>query len=368
MKIALFLDGTWSDQDSGTNIAQIHARTKNLHDKQVSEYGTGVGTSIGERYRGGAFAHGLDKKIIEGYEIIVEKYNQDDEIFLFGYSRGAFTARSLAGMIAKCGIIRHATLSRDRVFARYRNKEAPGLLELRSGEQRPRRGKDGEEDERVEQESTLARIRFIGVFDTVGSLGIPGTIGRLFSGRYAFHDTRLSGLVDHARHAIALDERRASFEPTLWTSVPIPVPGPEPSTVEQRWFIGSHGNIGGGRPPPGGENRLSTITREWMIGEAVAKGLAIEPAAVPGDAHLGRIDPTHRNRFFAAISAIVPSQKGIVRPVRKTNLNETLDNSVLNRWAEDPEYRNRSRPPNPGLRPWIQEQRAGQGLPPLPDD
>lgn len=367
MRIAIFLDGTWSDQDRGTNIAQIASRAENIPGGQIARYVEGVGTGPWQRLRGGVFARGLDEKIVEGYRIIAEQYQDGDEIFLFGYSRGAFTARSLAGMIAKCGIVPPDVLPADRVFARYRDTRAPGLRELQTRELLPRTGGGRVEDELVLRRSTLVRIRFIGVFDTVGSLGIPGTIGKLFAGRYAFHDTRLSGLVDHARHAIALDERRASFEPTLWTSVPIPVPGPGRSTtVEQRWFVGSHGNVGGGEPPPGRENLLSTITREWIVGEARAAGLAITPDPPPAAAHLGMIAPSHRGFPFGLLNAVVPSQKDLPRKVRMTSLNETLDDSVLRRWEADVAYRDRDRPPDPGLWAWVQakraELRAGEGV------
>lgn len=368
MRIAVFLDGTWNDQDSGTNIIQIRSRAEDVPGVQTTEYLDGVGNEPWRRWRGGILARGLDEKICEAYRRIARQYQEGDEIFLFGYSRGAFTARSLAGMIAKCGIVRDDALPAESVFARYRDTGAPGLRELQTRELLPRAGVEGVEDDLVLQRSMLVRIRFIGVFDTVGSLGIPGTIGKLFAGRHAFHDTRLSGLVDHARHAVALDERRASFEPTLWTSIPIPVPGPDPTTVEQRWFVGSHGNVGGGRPPRGGENLLSTITREWMVGEARAAGLAIGPDTAPPGACLGRIDPSHELLPFRLLSAVLSSQRDVVRKVRVTSLDETLDDSVLDRWATDPGYRDRDRPPNPGLWAWVRARWAEQGRGPLADD
>jgi hypothetical protein len=204
------------------------------------------------------------------------------------------------------------------------------------------------------ERSHLARIRFVGAFDTVGSLGIPGAAGALFARRYAFHDTKLSGLVDRARHAIALDEQRASFTPTLWTGVPIRVPGPEQSTsVEQRWFVGSHANVGGGNLPSG-DNRLATITREWMADEARSAGLAVTDEQAPEDAHRGPVHPSGSEGFFAVVGALVPSQRPRLRPVRQTNLGETLDGTVLRRWDEDARYSSPGRPPNPGLRPWVQ--------------
>ena len=108
MRIAIFLDGTWSDENQDTNIAQMHARTPGIPGVQTTEYVPGVGTAPGVtlRWSGGIFARGLDDKIIEGYTRIARQYHHGDELFLIGYSRGAFTARSLAGMITKCGILR----------------------------------------------------------------------------------------------------------------------------------------------------------------------------------------------------------------------------------------------------------------------
>ncbi len=195
--------------------------------------------------------------------------------------------------------------------------------------------------------SRVARIRFVGVFDTVGSLGVPGVVGALSAQRYAFHNTDLSGLVDHARHAIALDERRASFVPTLWTAVPVPGPGPS-TTVEQRWFVGSHGNAGGGNLASG-DNRLSVISRERMAGEARAAGLTITSERVSDG---GAIEPSASDGFFGAV-AFLPGQRPRPRPVRETNLGETLDPSVLDRWTGDPDHRSPRRAVGAGLREWV---------------
>jgi uncharacterized protein (DUF2235 family) len=217
VNIAVFLDGTWSDANDGTNVAQICARVPNGGTGVVQElhYVRGVGTGAFDRLQGGILGMGLDDNIRQAYSFIAARHHSDDDrIHLFGYSRGAFAARSLAGMIAKCGIIGEQDLPAKAVFARYRDTNAPGLREMQEGEEPARTA----EDELVLARSRLVRIRFIGVFDTVGSLGIPGGIGRWLSRRrYEFHDTRLSGLVDLACHAVAVDEHRKQFAPTLWT-------------------------------------------------------------------------------------------------------------------------------------------------------
>jgi uncharacterized protein (DUF2235 family) len=235
VNIAVLLDGTWSDTNTHTNIAQINARVPRRVGGVAQQvcYIEGVGTGPFDRLQGGILGAGLDDDIREAYSFIAAHHHSDgDRIHLIGYSRGAFAARSLAGMIAKCGIIRETELPAKAVFARYRDTKAPGLREMQEGEKIARTA----EDKLLLARSRLVRIRFIGVFDTVGSLGIPGGVGRLLNRhRYEFHDTRLSGLVDLACHAVAIDEHRKQFAPTLWTSVPIPIPQ-HPTTVEQRWF------------------------------------------------------------------------------------------------------------------------------------
>jgi uncharacterized protein (DUF2235 family) len=360
-RIVVLFDGTWSDSDSGTNVAALAARLPRMPGTQEVLYVDGVGATRWERLRGGVLGHGVDQRIREGYAFVARHHrSDDDEIYLLGYSRGAFTARSLAGMIAKCGVVAGGAGLDDRtLFAHYRDHDAPGLRELLAGDAEPRTAVE----RGLLARSRVARIRFIGVFETVGSLGVPGAVGALFARRYAFHDTNLSGLVDHARHAVALDERRASFVPTLWTAIPVPVPGPEPSTtVEQRWFVGSHGNVGGGNLPSG-DNRLSAISREWMAGEARAAGLPIEVEDVPGGAHRGAVEDSHAGGFFGAVGALVPGQRPRPRPVRATNLGETLDPSVLDRWVEDPDYRSPQRAVGAGLREWVRSQLALRGAP-----
>ncbi len=353
MNIAVLLDGTWSDANTHTNIAQIHARMPRrvAGVPQEVRYIEGVGTGPFDRLRGGILGMGLDDDIREAYSFIASHHRSDaDRIHLIGYSRGAFAARSLGGMIAKCGIIRETDLPAKAVFARYRDTKAPGLREMQEGEKPARTA----EDELVLARSRLVRIRFIGVFDTVGSLGIPGGIGRVINRRrYEFHDTRLSGLVDLACHAVAIDEHRKQFAPTLWTSVPIPMPE-HPTQVEQRWFVGEHANVGGGGTmDPAADNPLSLLAREWIVERAVEAGLEVQPPRRPltGDEWSGRISDFYGS-FLGGLARRVPGIRPYLRPVR-TTIGEFLDGSVIRRWRHGrPPYR----PGNPHLEPWIREE------------
>ncbi len=353
MNIAVLLDGTWSDANTNTNIAQICARVPRRVGGVAQQvcYIEGVGTSLFDRLQGGILGAGLDDDIREAYRFIAAHHRSDDDrIHLIGYSRGAFAARSLAGMIAKCGLIDEADLPAKAVFARYRDTKPPGLREMQQGEEPARTA----EDKLVLARSRLVRIRFIGVFDTVGSLGIPGGIGRLLNRRrYEFHDTRLSGLVDLGCHAVAIDEHRKQFAPTLWTSVPIPIPH-HPTRVEQRWFVGDHVNIGGGgTEAPAVDNPLSLLTREWIVDRAVEAGLVVEPPPQPltGDEWSGQLYDFYGG-FLGHLARLVPGIKPYLRPVR-TTIGEFLDGSVIRRWRQGkPTYR----PRNPYLEPWIREE------------
>jgi uncharacterized protein (DUF2235 family) len=350
MDLVVLLDGTWNDLNENTNVCQIYNRLKDAagNDRDYRcHYVAGVGTGRFDRLRGGIFGLGLDKNIREGYRFLAENWrSEEDRIFLIGYSRGAFTARSLAGMIAKCGLVEPSTISDREVFERYRDAEAPGLRELLGNPVIAR----SPGDRKVLAESRLARIRFVGVFDTVGSLGIPGTLGRLFSRRrYQFHNTELSGLVDYACHLVAIDECRKQFAPTLWTGVPKPTPE-HTTVVEQRWFVGCHGDVGGGGTDrPEVDRPLAVLAREWLVDRAARAGLAITAQLPPSGAWQSAFVDSRTGiwRFLG----LLPGNGPHLRPVR-TSVEEDLDPSVLNRWGwGEPPYE----PRNPNLDGWVRQ-------------
>ncbi|GAB3451497.1 DUF2235 domain-containing protein [Actinophytocola sediminis] len=351
MDLVVLLDGTWNDLNENTNVSQIYERLMagDGNDREYRcHYVAGVGTGRFDRLRGGMFGFGLDDNIREGYRFIAQNWQSSaDRIFLIGYSRGAFTARSLAGMITKCGIVDPSTISDNELFTRYRDTDSSGLREMRIDQSLA----GTPLDRKVLAEAQLARIRFIGVFDTVGSLGIPGTLGRWLSRRrYQFHDTELSGLVDHACHLIAIDERRKQFAPTLWTGVPKPVPG-HPTVVEQRWFVGAHGDVGGGgTDSPESDKPLSVLAREWLVERAAQAGLPIVPGALPDVAWQGVCsDPAAT--WFWRLLARLPGNGPYLRPLR-TGVDEHLDDSVLRRWGwGKPPYG----PANPNLDDWVHQ-------------
>lgn len=260
-KLILLFDGTWNDPEDQTNVYRV---TRRIHDydydggvRQRFYYDPGVGTSRFQRFSGGAFGYGLSKNLRQGYDWLARHYQEGDEIWIFGFSRGAYTARSLVGLIRKCGLVHVVTPGLlDKAESIYRDQELHPDADV---------CKDFKKSF-----SRQPRIHFMGIWDTVGALGVPGT--NLFRSKYAWHDTELSSIVDRAYQAVALDEHRAAYNVSLWTSTD----GKQKTgnlDIEQRWFIGAHANVGGGY---GAEDTLADIPLNWMLGKAEEAGLKVD--------------------------------------------------------------------------------------------
>ena len=271
-RLIVCCDGTWNRADqvqdgvaTPTNVVKVH---KALADRdhegnpQVSCYLEGVGTKRSERLIGGGLGVGLSRNVQRAYTFIVNHYEPGDKLYFFGFSRGAFTARSAVGLVRNAGILRreHA----DRV------KEAYKLYRSRKPDKAPKG--DAAQQFRDRYSHPSCEIEFVGVWDTVGALGIPidGFRPPLLSKLWTFHDTTLSSAVLHAYHAVAIDERRGPFKPTLWVKKKDGSGAAENQTVEQVWFAGVHSDVGGGYPDPS----LSEIPLRWMVQKATDCGLA----------------------------------------------------------------------------------------------
>jgi len=262
-RIVFCADGTWQAPVNNTNVYRLYSALTQSSD-QVTFYDDGVGADATglNRVLQGAFGEGLLQKIQDGYTKIAQVFEPGDELFLFGFSRGAYTVRSLAGMIANCGLPTGA-FSGDCVtqaFAAYRDpaNRASILAGLTACG------------------LAAATIQMVGVWDTVGSLGIPAIFGGVDEKTYGFLDTNLHPDIGNAYQCLALDEKRAQFPATLWTSTPV-----AGQTLEQVWFSGCHGDVGGGTALAGGVDagtRLCDITMGWMVGKALALGLTMDPA------------------------------------------------------------------------------------------
>ena len=228
---------------------------------QVVYYHSGVGTGGPlDKLTGGAFGNGMEANIREMYRFIVYNHVQGDELYFFGFSRGAFTVRTLAGFMNKLGLVSKADdYYVPDLYACYEKKGA---------------GPDSEEWKwafhRVNQAlwRPCPPIKFIGVWDTVGSLGAPGLLGRIFNrNRYGYHDVSLNEHIQNAVHAMAIDERRGPFLPTLWER-----PKGWTGQLVQAWFAGVHSDIGGGYRPDG----LANEALHWLVEHAERLGLALD--------------------------------------------------------------------------------------------
>lgn len=285
-------DGTWNtaDQQQGgvptpTNVARLHACVAELGANNVAQkkyYHPGVGTDPGviNRLLGGGIGLGLDRNIQSAYGWLCRTYQPGDAIYLFGFSRGAYTVRSLGGLTTRCGLLDVSGLTDDEAWKRVETVFAKGYRQR--SETREDWLKRGWKFHQSKPGSQDIGIHFIGVWDTVGALGIPDHLGVLklleSPEKYKFHDTKLSDLVSHARHALACDEMRGSFQATLWTEVK---PGHD---VKQVWFPGVHCDVGGGYRETG----LSDGALQWMIEEAAEQGLGFDKALT------GQIEPDFR--------------------------------------------------------------------------
>ncbi len=268
--IVVCCDGTWNEptqEDNGipapTNIWRLFNALPEVAGEQVTRYQAGVGTGgLIDKLTGGIFGAGISVDIMDTYYYLCDKYSAGDRIFLFGFSRGAFCARSLAGLVNRFGLLDLSKVTSAKVksdFVKHVYK------------------KGYQDDWPVEKLKKYAKglsfvenskkIHFIGVFDTVGALGVPDdkVIADIFDDpqRYQFHNVHLSPEVKNARQALSIDEERSSFTPTLWK----PESGDNTfdERVKQVWFPGVHSDIGGGYKETG----LANCALHWMYSEAV---------------------------------------------------------------------------------------------------
>jgi len=310
-QLVVCCDGTWNVPDelrggvaAPTNVAKLALGVLTGDESgQLLFYEPGVGTSSDEHLLGGAFGYGLSRNVRNCYRFLAENYEPGDKLYLFGFSRGAYTARSLAGLVRNCGILRteHADQV-DEAFAFYRDRTSQSHPSAVASQIFRRMYSYDHED-----------IHFIGVWDTVGALGIPvelpawQEISKRVPGweeLWGFHDTQLSSHVGFAYHALAIDEQREPFRPTLWTQDS----AAEGQTLEQVWFAGVHTEVGGGSA----DASLSDIALLWMVQRAKDCGLLLNPDQLEIGASDGVGELVAPN--YAA--EIVDSRKGVYEALR----------------------------------------------------
>jgi uncharacterized protein (DUF2235 family) len=286
-RLVVCCDGTWNKPDNltVTNVEKI-ARTVQTDPVagggvyQLVYYisGVGAGSYAADRLLGGAFGFGLFHNVIACYRFLAQNYEPGDEIFIIGFSRGAYTARSLAGMVGRVGLLTKVSLVEERLpaaVAMYQRQDMPS-------------GAFGESvDEFKHDHCHAAKVTFLGVFDTVGALGVPG-FERLTP---RFHDVQLGGQVLRARQALAIDELRLKFAPTFWEAPKEPPGAPtNDPRVKQVWFEGAHSDVGGGYLETG----LSDTSLLWMAREAHDTGLVFDASLLNHYVNSGS-DPIRHN-------------------------------------------------------------------------
>lgn len=368
-RLIVCFDGTWNEQDSSTNVLHhfnlVHegavagANGETIIQKKY--YHQGVGTSVLDRVTGGGFGFGLEKNVRDGYNWLVQNYcdpdgkdSPADEIYIFGFSRGAYTARSLVGFIGQCGLLRRAApLTVNQLWSDYcilgRNREGRSSVWdklfwqslarcrpitdlvrdpwLRQTGGMPAAGaRSLNNSERLlVRWSRRVKITYLGVYDTVGAIGwdalaIPGLTSHI-----ALHNNmRPTTLIQHCRHALAVDEHRSSFNHTPFLAFvghdsgereeergedAAPLEGGASRRqywdrtramwqrkIEQRWFVGAHSNIGGGYE----DNRLAEIPLNWILDGAADVGLESESVASDSMVTPGEQSPRDSFAEFAS--------------------------------------------------------------------
>jgi uncharacterized protein (DUF2235 family) len=268
--IVICCDGTGNEfRDRKSNVVKLYS-TLAINQDQVAYYHPGVGTMGAPtarnwwerqwtRAKGLAFGAGLLDNVADAYRYLMNHYADGDRIFLFGFSRGAYTVRVLGGVLRKYGLLCPGNEDHIPYIMRmYAKKRREAGRQTRIVEN------DRQDDEfkwtfsRQEQ----VDLHFVGVWDTVSSIGwIYDPIKLPFTGT--------NSIIRNGRQAIAVDERRCFYMPLLWAQTP----SDSEQDIKQVWFRGAHSDVGGSYPEE--ESQLSQVTLEWMLQEAVGKGLKV---------------------------------------------------------------------------------------------
>jgi uncharacterized protein (DUF2235 family) len=328
-RIAIFGDGTWNSPEQGeaTSVLRFARAVKPVADdgvEQVAFYDWGVGTDR-KQISGGITGEGIDKNIQDAFRFLVHNYESGgpgkpaDQLFFFGFSRGAYTVRSLGGFIRNCGI-----LKREKAHL------IPDAYDLYR-----KRGKKSHPTEKLARDFRRAHavadktdIEFIGVWDTVGALGVPLPFWGALGGReHLFHDTEPSSIINHARDALSSDENREDFAPALWDAKP----GVD---IQQVWFASVHSDVGGGYE----ERGLSDCAAQWMIQEAESFKLQFEP-------HLAKsVKPDFRGKMHNECKGMFAVRGAVGDGKYVRTIVGTVHESAKERWDKNVDgYRKKSK-------------------------
>lgn len=339
-RIIICCDGTWNEPEKldennriyPTNVLKmvraIAAADPHSGKHQLIFYQTGIGSGgagfisrIISRLLCGLTGLGIANNIQACYRFLANNYSTGDEIYMFGFSRGAYTARSLAGMVGSMGLLQKKDLDKlPQLYAQYKlapdKRESSKYADILHGLQRQH-----------------VMIKFVGVWDTVGALGLPVQgLQHLSRPWVGFHNTHLSSHIENAYHAIAIDEKRRPFKPALWTRLA------GQKDCQQMWFVGSHSDVGGGLA----EHGLSDIALTWLANRARNVGLYLDPVYFSAR---DNIQPRADAPIYPSLS--LPYRLlGLIgvgpyrRPIGESDsVAEMIHESVIERVLNDSDYR-----------------------------
>ena len=371
-RLVVCCDGTWQDleKDYPTNVVKITQAIKHSDDRgiqQIIYYDEGIGaesnispeedlTFLGAGHReqllegikGGGLGKGIDKNIRDAYRFLGLNYAPGDEIYLFGFSRGAYTVRSLAGMLYYCGLIKRPYLRKvPEAYKLYRSQIQPHNPKIAQFRQ-DYCHQDPQYQDRVP-------IKLLGCWDSVGSLGLPDIISSLpidkliNRDRYQFHDTTLSPIVENALHAVAIDEDRKTFSVTLMEKSP----EAQSQTLKQVWFPGDHGCVGGGTET---QSKLADSALLWMMESVGEIGLNLQfaPDRIPETEKIDPdpaydYEPDPKIKILSSLTGgiftgnlIGDATRWLGKNIRQIPEQDEIHPSTFERWQKRSDYR----PPN----------------------
>jgi Uncharacterized alpha/beta hydrolase domain (DUF2235) len=355
-RIVVLIDGTWNKEaiTGNTNVATLDPANRVVANAFIKpeaagdvtqrvHYHDGVGSEGGalERLLGGAIGFGLKRIIQECYNFVVADYAAGDEIYLIGFSRGAYAARALAGLIGASGIQRAVDAATFEIA--WRHYRVRPIVRAESA------AANSSEQQAIARYSAARQafhemrdIKCVAVWDTVGSYGIPAGFGLAALARYVtllllgFHDTSFGDHIGIGLHAVGVDEHRRPFVPTFWTIAK----GNEPKGhVEQTWFAGAHCNVGGGYPDAG----LSDLALIWMIARLqTLAGIEFDNDAVKASTHPNIAGSVVDSTVGWPLDHICPHYRTVLSPVAihhgyvantddpgEENINERVHWSVI---------------------------------------
>ncbi len=342
-RLVVCCDGTWDEPDRKagsapcpSNVVKFAALVPptdgNIEQRLLYHNGIGSTDKAIQHLIDGATGRGITRVLVDCYRWLIRNFEPGDELYFFGFSRGAYTARSLAGFVRNSGILRPNNEDRlGEALALYRSREArtaPRAAASRLFRQ-------------SYSWSMVTPIQCVGVWDTVGSLGVPNTmfqgiLKHVFRVNREFHDTDLSSTIAYAFHAVAIDEARNPFLPTLWTQTDAGRSAGQ--HLEQVWFPGFHSDVGGGAD----NSAVSDVALGWMVERASTAGLKLYAPATIGapdfPAFKASAEGPVSNSMTWFYRLFFPSGVRTI-DTRDPNRLEDMSEASVERWAELTDWR-----------------------------